>query len=123
MEPFRKARLAKLLARADLHIQHHEHIEEDGVTVFEHACKLGLEGIVSKRKGSRYSAGLSLPALARGSSWRGIGANGRPTSAPIRSQAVHNHPKSRATERASIGHQARHTTKQKLEEIRKTGSA
>jgi bifunctional non-homologous end joining protein LigD len=59
MEPFRKARLAKLLARADLHIQFHEHIEEDGATVFLHACKLGLEGIVSKRKGSRYSAGRS----------------------------------------------------------------
>jgi bifunctional non-homologous end joining protein LigD len=35
------------------------HIEEDGATVFEHACKLGLEGIVSKRKGSRYSTGRS----------------------------------------------------------------
>jgi bifunctional non-homologous end joining protein LigD len=31
----------------------------DGALVFEHACKLGLEGIVSKRKGSRYSAGRS----------------------------------------------------------------
>jgi ATP-dependent DNA ligase len=28
-------------------------------TVFLHACKLGFEGIVSKRKGSRYSAGRS----------------------------------------------------------------
>jgi hypothetical protein len=27
----------------------------DGAIVFEHACKLGLEGIVSKRKDSRYS--------------------------------------------------------------------
>ena len=26
-------------------------------TIFEHACKLGLEGIVSKRKGSRYRSG------------------------------------------------------------------
>jgi ATP-dependent DNA ligase len=25
---------------------------EDGPTVFAHACKMGLEGIVSKRKGS-----------------------------------------------------------------------
>jgi ATP-dependent DNA ligase len=38
---------------------HNEHIEEDGVIVFEHACKLGLEGIVSKRKGSPYSSGRS----------------------------------------------------------------
>ena len=28
--------------------------EQDGATVFEHACRLGLEGIVSKRKDSRY---------------------------------------------------------------------
>jgi ATP-dependent DNA ligase len=27
--------------------------------VFQHACSLGLEGIVSKRIGSRYSAGRS----------------------------------------------------------------
>jgi bifunctional non-homologous end joining protein LigD len=27
--------------------------------VFAHACKLGLEGIVSKRKGSRYRSGRS----------------------------------------------------------------
>jgi bifunctional non-homologous end joining protein LigD len=31
----------------------------DGETVFEHACSLGLEGIVSKRIGSRYNAGRS----------------------------------------------------------------
>jgi bifunctional non-homologous end joining protein LigD len=31
----------------------------DGATVFQHACSLGLEGIVSKRKGSRYSSGRS----------------------------------------------------------------
>jgi bifunctional non-homologous end joining protein LigD len=55
----RKARLVKLLARANRRIQINEHIEEDGATVFEHACKLGLEGIVSKRKGSPYSSGRS----------------------------------------------------------------
>jgi bifunctional non-homologous end joining protein LigD len=37
----------------------HEHIEEDGPTVFQHACKLGLEGIVSKRKDSPYRSGRS----------------------------------------------------------------
>jgi hypothetical protein len=37
-----------------------EHIEhEDGATVFAHACKLGLEGIVSKRKDSVYRSGRS----------------------------------------------------------------
>jgi bifunctional non-homologous end joining protein LigD len=30
-----------------------------GPTVFEQACKLGLEGIVSKRKDSRYRSGRS----------------------------------------------------------------
>jgi bifunctional non-homologous end joining protein LigD len=29
----------------------------DGPTVFRHACKLGLEGIVSKRLGSRNQSG------------------------------------------------------------------
>jgi len=33
--------------------------EADGATVFQHACSLGLEGIVSKRKGSRYNCGRS----------------------------------------------------------------
>ena len=37
-----------------------EHLEhEDGEAVFRHACKLGLEGIVSKRKGSPYRSGRS----------------------------------------------------------------
>jgi bifunctional non-homologous end joining protein LigD len=31
----------------------------DGTTVFEHARQLGLEGIVSKRKDSRYVSGRS----------------------------------------------------------------
>jgi ATP-dependent DNA ligase len=35
-------------------------VEHDcGVTVFQHACKMGLEGIVSKRLGSRYRSGQS----------------------------------------------------------------
>jgi hypothetical protein len=33
--------------------------EEDGPLVFQHACKLGLEGIVSKRCESFYSSGRS----------------------------------------------------------------
>jgi hypothetical protein len=36
-----------------------EHIDEPGDVVFRHACKLGLEGIVSKRLGSRYRSGLT----------------------------------------------------------------
>jgi bifunctional non-homologous end joining protein LigD len=32
---------------------------DDGETVFHHACKLGLEGIVSKRRDSPYRSGRS----------------------------------------------------------------
>jgi ATP-dependent DNA ligase len=32
---------------------------DDGATVFRHACKLGFEGIVSKRLGSPYRSGRS----------------------------------------------------------------
>ena len=28
-----------------------------GATVFRHACKLGLEGIIAKRRGSAYRSG------------------------------------------------------------------
>jgi bifunctional non-homologous end joining protein LigD len=55
----RKATLANILARADRGIWFNDHIEEDGPTVFKHACKLGLEGIVSKRKDSPYRSGRS----------------------------------------------------------------
>ena len=53
----RKATLASILAKARPGIRFNEHIEGDGPTVFAHACKLGLEGIVSKRLGSRYVSG------------------------------------------------------------------
>jgi ATP-dependent DNA ligase len=35
------------------------HHEQDGPLVFQHACKIGLEGIVSKRRDSRYRSGRS----------------------------------------------------------------
>jgi bifunctional non-homologous end joining protein LigD len=55
----RKAALAKILARAAPGLRLNEHIEEEGPLVFHHACKLGLEGIVSKGKDSRYRSGRS----------------------------------------------------------------
>ena len=55
----RKATLASIVAKARPGIWFNEHIEGDGSTVFAHACKLGLEGIVSKRKGSAYRSGRS----------------------------------------------------------------
>ena len=37
-----------------------EHLEHaESAVVFQHACKMGLEGIVSKRLGSRYRSGKS----------------------------------------------------------------
>ena len=53
----RKAKLASVLAKAGPGMRFNEHIEGDGPTVFAHACKLGLEGIVSKRLGSPYRSG------------------------------------------------------------------
>ena len=56
----RKATLASLLRRAAPGLRFNEHLdEEDGPLVFAHACKLGLEGIVSKRKDSHYRSGRS----------------------------------------------------------------
>jgi bifunctional non-homologous end joining protein LigD len=53
----RKGRLEKLLARVRFGIQLVEHVELDGATVVQHACKLGLEGIVSKRRDMPYRSG------------------------------------------------------------------
>jgi bifunctional non-homologous end joining protein LigD len=43
----RKKRLARLLARVRAGIAINEHTDEDGAMVFLHACRMGLEGIVS----------------------------------------------------------------------------
>jgi bifunctional non-homologous end joining protein LigD len=71
----RKARLARLLARAPPGIALNEHTDADGATVFRHACAMGLEGIVSKRLAAPYRSGPSRdwikvknpdsPAMAR----------------------------------------------------------
>jgi bifunctional non-homologous end joining protein LigD len=55
----RKATLEMILAKAEAGIRFNEHMEGDGETVFRHACKFGLEGIVSKRKDSPYRSGRS----------------------------------------------------------------
>jgi bifunctional non-homologous end joining protein LigD len=55
----RKGTLEMMLAKAGPGIRFNEHMEGDGETVFRHACKLGLEGIVSKRKDSAYRSGRS----------------------------------------------------------------
>src|SRR3954453_6611432 len=53
----RKRELTKLLRLAQVGLQLNEHIAEPGDVVFRHACKMGLEGIVSKRLGSCYRSG------------------------------------------------------------------
>jgi bifunctional non-homologous end joining protein LigD len=56
----RKATLISVLAKAVSGVRVNEHMEcDDGDMVFRHACKLGLEGIVSKRRDSLYRSGRS----------------------------------------------------------------
>jgi bifunctional non-homologous end joining protein LigD len=56
----RKATLISVVAKAGPGIRFNEHMEcDDGDAVFRHACKMGLEGIVSKRKDSPYRSGRS----------------------------------------------------------------
>jgi ATP-dependent DNA ligase len=60
----RKATLASLLRRASAGVRLNEHLEhEDGQLVFAYACRMGLEGIVSKRKGSAYRSGRTADWL------------------------------------------------------------
>jgi ATP-dependent DNA ligase len=55
----RKATLASLLRGSLPGLRLNEHLAHDGESVFRHACKVGLEGIVSKRLGSPYRSGRS----------------------------------------------------------------
>jgi bifunctional non-homologous end joining protein LigD len=51
----RKAHLKKLIANTA--VQFSESFEVDGPELFKHACGLGLEGVVSKVRDSRYNSG------------------------------------------------------------------
>ena len=53
----RKTALARLLAGHNGTLTYSEHFEGRGATVFEHACRLGLEGVVSKLKTGTYRSG------------------------------------------------------------------
>jgi bifunctional non-homologous end joining protein LigD len=53
----RKALLKKTVAETD--IQYSESFEVDGGEMFKHACKTGLEGVVSKVRDSKYPTGRS----------------------------------------------------------------
>jgi bifunctional non-homologous end joining protein LigD len=56
----RKAELKKIIAGSD--VQFSESFEIEGREMFAHACKLGLEGVVSKVRDSVYASG-------RGNNW------------------------------------------------------
>jgi bifunctional non-homologous end joining protein LigD len=58
----RKARLARLLKGAGSRLRYVEHFESGGDAVLQSACKMALEGIVSKRLDAPYRSG-------RNSSW------------------------------------------------------
>jgi hypothetical protein len=78
----RKATLASILRKSRHGAGLNEHLEHpEGEVVFRHACKMGLEGIVSKRLGSRYflttSGSLAVAVLV------GPRTNLRPWSRPL----------------------------------------
>ena len=58
----RKAKLQKLLARHDTHIRYVEHFTSGGDAVLLSACRMNLEGIVSKKLDAPYNSG-------RGDTW------------------------------------------------------
>jgi ATP-dependent DNA ligase len=53
----RKVRLRKVLSRRTAGIVYNEHMAGDGAVIFQHACRLGLEGVVSKRRDLPYRSG------------------------------------------------------------------
>jgi bifunctional non-homologous end joining protein LigD len=55
----RKKRLARLVGRRRIGIVLSEHTDDDGALVFAQACRMGREGIVSKRLSAPYRSGPS----------------------------------------------------------------
>ncbi len=55
----RKDRLAALLKDAPDPLRFSEHFDEDGEVMLRHACRLSLEGLVSKQRDAAYPAGRS----------------------------------------------------------------
>jgi bifunctional non-homologous end joining protein LigD len=55
----RKTLLRKILEpiAGGADVRFSEHFEEDGATLLDHACRMGLEGIVSKRRNEPYRSG------------------------------------------------------------------
>lgn len=59
----RKAELKKIIAGTD--VQFSESFEIEGREMFAHACKLGLEGVVSKVRDSAYAAAVATTGSRR----------------------------------------------------------
>jgi len=56
----RRATLTSLMRKVNPGIRLSEHLYAgDGEAVYQHACRMGLEGIVAKRRDSRYRSGRS----------------------------------------------------------------
>jgi len=55
----RRATLTGLLRKVGLGIHLSEHLNGDGETIFRHACALGAEGVVAKRRDRPYRSGRS----------------------------------------------------------------
>lgn len=55
----RKALLSQILPKADPILRYSDDFEEPGDAVLAHACRLGLEGIISKRRDEAYRSGRS----------------------------------------------------------------
>jgi bifunctional non-homologous end joining protein LigD len=55
----RRATLRSLIKRAGPGIRLSEHLDGDGAAAFQHACRMGLEGIVAKRRDKPYRSGRS----------------------------------------------------------------
>jgi bifunctional non-homologous end joining protein LigD len=56
----RREALAYLLRNSERGIQLSEHVDAvDGATLFRHACAMGLEGIIAKRRDRPYRSGRS----------------------------------------------------------------
>ena len=86
----RRAARAGLLRGEREGIAFNEHYSGDGAIIYEHACALGCEGIVSKRLGSPYRAGRAdcwlkvknpaAPAVTREAEKIGAGERADPGS-------------------------------------------
>ena len=75
----RKQKLAQLVRHVGSGLHLSEHLHGHGTEIFEHACTLGCEGIVSKRVGSRYVSGRAdnwIKVKNRGSAGGQTGGGG-----------------------------------------------